>query len=659
MFSKLSFRIPAVVILASLLGAFSVGVFGFLAAKDQALETAEENLQALRASRSSALSNEFQKIERELDFLAHSNEASNALEEFTANFEFIKPYQDTSQLEILRAALQSAGGSEQLSGDPQFNQAILSYIETHNFHHSWLESYRELGEYYDLLLVSQAGDVVYATIKEIDFGSNLISGPLSDSGLSRAYQNARDNQPYLEDFAPYAPSDNQPAAFIAEAVVRDGIQLGVVIVQLPIERIDAVMQVTAGMGRTGETYLVGADGLMRSDSRFSETSSVLLTRADTAASRSALSGLNGVETIIDYRGVSVLSAYQPVEVFQNTWALLAEIDSAEIRAPIEAMQVWFIAIGLGVGALVAVLGTVLVRSMIHPLQVLTDNIVAFRTDHQDFSEVSSSRKDEIGEIDRAFTATAAEIVSVISQLKEARASLESANIELEELNELKNKFMGMAAHDLRNPLSAIRGMSDMILALDLEAEKEKEFIVSISKVSTQMLSLLNDLLDVSAIESGTFEVNLEPYDLCDLVRDRAELSRYSAKTKSIDIAVSEHDSPKVNIDTQKFAQVLDNILSNAIKFSPEQSTIEVEVRTRGQSAEVLITDHGQGIPPEEIEQVFSPFNKLSPKPTAGEKSTGLGMSIVKKLIEVHSGSVALASELGVGTQVTITLPITD
>jgi methyl-accepting chemotaxis protein len=189
--------------------------------------------------------------------------------------------------------------------------------------------------YYDLLLVGAQGNVFYSVVKEKDYATNLLTGRWRDSGLAEVYRravaHAADDRVVISDMQSYAPSDGAPAIFMGKAMldVRGQI-LGVLILQLPTEKISQIMHIGAGMGSSGETYLVGQDLLMRSNSRFSQESSILRTEVNTETVQRALAGQEGVDFSVDYRGVEVLSAYTSTTIDQFQWAVMAEIDSDEI-----------------------------------------------------------------------------------------------------------------------------------------------------------------------------------------------------------------------------------------------------------------------------------------------------------------------------------------
>ena len=190
--------------------------------------------------------------------------------------------------------------------------------------------------YYDFFLISPDGDVLYSVEKEADFATNLRSGPWRETGLAEAFRKVESNQSrdivILTDMESYAPSAGEPAIFIAKALRdKSNTFLGMIAFQLPTDRILGIMNYTSGMGESGETYLVGQDRLMHSDSRFSEGSTVLTQLVDTPTVERALSGEQGMDYVPDYRGVEVMSVYMPVEVGSTRWALMAEIDRAEIE----------------------------------------------------------------------------------------------------------------------------------------------------------------------------------------------------------------------------------------------------------------------------------------------------------------------------------------
>jgi methyl-accepting chemotaxis protein len=232
-------------------------------------------------------------------------------------------------------------------------QTQFDPAQPQTLHEALLPISQQLG-FYDIFIINPTGTVLYSVAKEADFQSNLINGPYANSGLAKLFQRVKGKgqQVLIEDFAPYAPSNGQAAAFIGRELISEG-ESWVVAVQLSIDRINSVMQVREGMGKSGETYLVGPDQRMRSDSFLDPAKRTVLASfagtvqqngVVTAASEAALKGEAGLAYIDDYNGNPVVSAYSPLDIFGLHWALLAEIDVAEVAAPATRM-LW---IGLGI-----------------------------------------------------------------------------------------------------------------------------------------------------------------------------------------------------------------------------------------------------------------------------------------------------------------------
>ncbi|WP_415884372.1 methyl-accepting chemotaxis protein [Neptuniibacter sp. QD34_54] len=242
---------------------------------------------------------------------------------------------------------------------------------------SFFAKYINAYGYYDLFLINPAGTVFYTVTREADYGTNLLSGPYRDSGLANAFRNARDENKFvLEDFAPYAPSANAPASFIAYPIQQNGQFAGVIALQLSIEKIGSIMQERDGMGETGESYLVGSDKRMRSDSFLDpEGHSVIASFAGTVAKngidsvsvRQALNNNEGVTELIDYNGNPVLSAYTSVKVGGLTWALISEIDVAEALESVSGLKMTVLVTVLISMVIVIAVAYVFSRSITRPL----------------------------------------------------------------------------------------------------------------------------------------------------------------------------------------------------------------------------------------------------------------------------------------------------
>lgn len=230
---------------------------------------------------------------------------------------------------------------------------------------------------------------------------------------------------------------------------------------------------------------------------------------------------------------------------------------------------------------------------------------------------------------------------------------------LVELNDLKNKFLGIAAHDLRNPLTVIKGHLELLndnLLGEISAV-QRESVKNMIEYCDNMLNLINNLLDVSAIESGVIELKPRELDLRDFLEKNVQFHKITASAKAITFKTDFGDLPKMKIDPDRMAQVMNNLISNALKFSLPQTTVTVKAKNLGQCVEIAVIDQGQGIPDKDLPKIFEFFGKARTRPTHGEHSTGLGLAIVKRMIDAHQGTIRVESRVGVGTTFTITLPL--
>ncbi len=234
------------------------------------------------------------------------------------------------------------------------------------------------------------------------------------------------------------------------------------------------------------------------------------------------------------------------------------------------------------------------------------------------------------------------------------------NAALVRLNEEKNGFLGMAAHDLRNPLGVIIGYSDFLLMMyrSVMQKDEVDIIEKIKSSSKFMLSLINDLLDISTIESGKLNLDLRSTDLVELVEANVGLNTVMASRKKTRLVFHHDESiPRVNVDARKVEQVLNNLISNAIHYSYPETAIEVFVRHEGPSVLVSVKDYGPGIAKEDVGNLFKPFGRAKSVSTGGEKSTGLGLAIARRIIEGHGGAIWVESELGRGATFFVSFPV--
>ncbi len=350
---KLGTKLLIAFLLVGILPFAVTGVISLTKASNSLTQLAFNQLEGVREIKKSQIEQFFAEREGDMGVLMETVgalrlEAFNKLQSVQA----IKASQVKNYFsERLADASVLSGNASVREGLLAFNQAFAaeggqtggpSWTVADKQFGPWLKQYNDEYGYYDLFLIHKDGDVIYSAAKEADLGQNLVTGKLRNSPLGKLFQKAQQGVS-LQDFAPYAPSNNEPCAFVGAPVTYQGDFFGVVALQLSLDAINGIMQERTGLGKTGETYLVGPDKLMRSDSFLDPQNHTVKASfanpstgaVDTEAANNALAGKSGADVILDYSGNPVLSAYAPVRVGDLTWALIAEIDVAEAFSPVD------------------------------------------------------------------------------------------------------------------------------------------------------------------------------------------------------------------------------------------------------------------------------------------------------------------------------------
>jgi PAS domain S-box-containing protein len=237
--------------------------------------------------------------------------------------------------------------------------------------------------------------------------------------------------------------------------------------------------------------------------------------------------------------------------------------------------------------------------------------------------------------------------------------LKQAAAELERLDRLKTQLLGMAAHDLRNPISSIIAVTEFLCseAATVLGEEQLGLLSAIRSSSEFMLQVINDSLDLSSIESGTLHLNRRPSDPRKLLEHSVGLNAKLAWQKHVHVGLQiESALPKLSLDEGKIEQVLNNLISNAVKFSQPGAAVEVRAWPQDTGVIVSVQDQGPGIPEAERDKLFQLYGRTSVRSTTGELSTGLGLAISRKIVEGHGGHIWVKSQVGVGSVFLFTLP---
>ena len=279
------------------------------------------------------------------------------------------------------------------------------------------------------------------------------------------------------------------------------------------------------------------------------------------------------------------------------------------------------------------------------LSIAFDNVILYQQLH----EANTQLEDRVAQRTRA--------------LMQANRRLSAQWLRLQRANGFKNEILGTVAHDLKNPLGVILGRTEMLTELISTSASRESITAQIDHIrdaTRRLTSMVDHLISDAMADAFDITIRREPVDIAALVSEVAEANQPSALNKQQTITISAPPNLVTMCDTDRIREAIDNLVSNAIKYSPIGGKVAILVSHEDDYTVIRVTDEGAGLSPEDLGRLFGRFQRLSAKPTAGESSTGLGLSIVKRIIDMHGGEVKANSDgPGKGSTFTITLPATE
>lgn len=309
---------------------------------------------------------------------------------------------------------------------------------------------------------------------------------------------------------------------------------------------------------------------------------------------------------------------------------------------------WVGGAGLGASLLLILLGALyLNRAVARPVRLTAG--AAARIAGGDFSErLQTTGPGEVGELERTFNTMAA-------SLERTLADLEERNRTLAESEQVKGELVSNVSHELRTPLASVLGFSALMLDRDLPPDERRRYLEVIRTEAHRLAALLNDLLDLQRVEQEALELRHEPVDLNDLLA--AQVTLYSAQSEAHALRFEAAGEPLViRGDRDRLAQVIGNLLSNGIKYSPEGGEVEVGAGRLGDEVTVWVRDQGLGIPEDHQDRIFTKFFRGDVGRERGIAGTGLGLVLARQIVEAHGGEVGFESEEGAGSTFWFRLP---
>lgn len=492
----LAVKIPTIIIGVVLVAIVGTGYVANIAAEDAVHKKIKMQMETVKASRIDALEDWLATIKGDILVQATNPTVIEALSDFTLAWDslFVNHTEKLQSLYITDNPY-PIGEKDKLvdAGDGS------TYSREHKRFHPYFSKLLNDRGYYDIFLIDKTGNLVYSVFKELDFATNLMDGEWASSDLGHAFRAVKEN-PKADmvnffDFKPYGPSNGAPASFISTALFDNvGRFIGVLAFQMPIDRLNRVMQQSAGLGETGETYLVGEDNLMRSDSRFSQESTILKTEVDTEVIAKAFEGENGLFVGSNHNGRESFISYTTLSFEGVTWAVIGEQARDEAFAEIDRLHKNLLVTSLVGIAICAIIGLLVGRSISLPISKMTGKMESLAGGNLNEEVPYTNRGDEIGKMAAAveiFKQNGLENKRLSEQIERDQAEAEEAKRRA--ISEFAEEISGLATSASDGDLSArlrLDGKDGELLAVSEELNRLVSTVESGLNETAQMLSAL-------------------------------------------------------------------------------------------------------------------------------------------------------------------------
>ncbi len=484
-FQKLGFRLPAIISGASVIAAVSVGALAYWASAENLEELANQRLVALAESRKGDLANYLDSIVQDLEVTAESPFVSEAMTEFETAWNGM----DGSQSDVLQAAYIHDNPNPLGEKDKLDTAGNTAYDQVHATYHPWFREMLHTRGYYDIFLFSTDGSLVYTVFKELDYATNLNTGKYKDTDLGNAFRaglNGKRGSAHFFDFKPYSPSADAPASFISTPIFKGDDKVGVLVFQMPIDRLNTLMASTAGLGETGESIMLGEDRLYRNDSAKTADQNDILTAKLAADSVSAaFNGTTGLGYIQDFRGQEVLAAAVPLEFMNTKFAMVSVQGVDEIMAPLAKLRNEILMICGAILVIMIGLGWLAARTITSPIMGLVNDAKRLAGGEVDIDFKATERKDEIGDIAGAiagFRDNVAEQARLAEQQKQEEAARQERQ---RRIDALITEFRAQSQSLLGSVETSMTNMNASAHSMSKNAEDANERVANAASATSQ------------------------------------------------------------------------------------------------------------------------------------------------------------------------------
>ncbi len=401
---SITYKLLGLVVGGIAVTAMTLGWVTSQASSEALSRLSEDKLSSIAQTEAAAFSDYLQSIQQDLDTVADNPFTLRALRGFESGWDALGSDQLNTLQDLYIESNPNPLGEKHLL---DYASDGSEYSQAHAEFHPWFRQFLESRGYYDIFLFSNDGSLVYTVFKELDYATNLRTGEWASSDLGAAFRAAADDSAYISDhaffdFQPYAPSHGAPASFIARPIPdENGNQAGVLVFQMPIDHLNQIMGATSGLGETGESFLIGEDGLLRTDAPRADTSTILSASFPTDSLAGAASRDFSMYEGASYTGADVSAAIVPVEFEGTQWFVVAQENTEELNQPIADLQQRTLITSLIVLAILGVVGAFFARMISGPIATIAKTTDKIANGYFDTVIPYQKRGDEIGPLARS------------------------------------------------------------------------------------------------------------------------------------------------------------------------------------------------------------------------------------------------------------------
>lgn len=510
-------------------------------------------------------------------------------------------------------------------------------------------------EYLDIFEHEHQG--VYREFYMLDLDGNITVSNLKrtgNEGTERYFVEATKGKIYVSDVS-LSENTGAPEIIITGPVRNNGTIVGVLAARVSLENLYRIIE-KIDIGKSGEVFIVNQNG----DVIFHENRSRIL--LDNVNNNFAVKEVtyekNGIKEYVNYKGENVLGSYYWLPLYR--WGLIAEKNVDE--AYVGVVVLGRVMVGISALALMGVifLAIAISGNITRPIKSLEDG--AHGLLRGNFKPIPVTSRNEIGRLTEIFNSTAGELLDIRKKLEakielankdleEKNIELTAANEELKKLDELKSDFLSLVSHELKTPLSSMRLSAEYLESdVNIDPAIRKEMLLIILRNIDRQTKLINDILDLSKIEAGKTELHLEKVGIREISDASIDNLKTIALKKNISVTLDVPDNlSPIIADGEKLIIVLNNLLENALKFTPAGGSIILSAKEDAEGIEVRMKDTGIGMEKEKLDKIFDKFYQVDSSSRRKTGGCGLGLSISSGIIRAHESVIHVESEPGKGS----------